>query len=112
MTGPRRSQLILAFLSIISLAACSASLAEQTAQCAADSAAWTPGAWQKARQSLSNGLSVVYVLDPNFLLCWEIVPVDRFTNTTLLPWLRELKDALTVSESGEGEDMQVLFFAA
>ncbi len=41
------------------------------------------------------GTHIILVLDPNFYLCWEMVPIDTFTNTTLLAWAYELRDPLT-----------------
>ena len=51
---------------------------------------------------------VLLVLDPNGLHCWEDVTIDDFTNKTLLAWLHNQTDAMTVgSVSGSGLPLQV-----
>mmetsp|Transcript_3835 Transcript_3835/g.11075 ORF Transcript_3835/g.11075 Transcript_3835/m.11075 type:complete len:845 (+) Transcript_3835:571-3105(+) len=45
-------------------------------------------------QSLASHLSVLWVLDPNFRLCHEAVPVNPLTRGTILSWAAELRDAL------------------
>lgn len=45
------------------------------------------------------GMEVLYVLDPNFYLCWESVPVDELSKASLLPWLLELQDLATQTQS-------------
>ena len=109
MAVGHRSQLAVLLVLALSLTSCCRSFAKQQDQCGAKpgNESWTAEAWQEARQSLENDASVIFVLDPNFILCWETVPIDAFTNATLLPWIRELKDALTVSRHSAGEDLQV-----
>lgn len=51
---------------------------------------------------LSEHLEVVFVLDPNFHLCWEHIPVDDWTRATILPWVKGLKDFFA-----EDDDLQV-----
>ncbi len=46
----------------------------------------------------SNSPQVLLVLDPNGLHCWEDVQVDSFINETLLAWLHDQSDALTVGK--------------
>ena len=41
---------------------------------------------------------VLLVLDPNGLHCWEDVDIDSVTNSTLLPFIHTLGDALTVGK--------------
>lgn len=41
---------------------------------------------------LLKDLQVIFVLDPNFHLCWEHIPVDDFTRATVLPWVKGLTD--------------------
>ena len=40
---------------------------------------------------------VLLVLDPNGVICWEEVDLDAFTNATLLHWLYQQNDVLTLS---------------
>ena len=57
---------------------------------------------------LVRGMRVLFVLDPNFFLCWESVPVDQVSNTTLLPWILGLKDALSrTADYPDGLDLKV-----
>ena len=54
-------------------------------------------------------ISILFVLDPNFFLCWESVPVDQASNTTLLPWILGLKDALSrTADNPDGLDLKVV----
>lgn len=54
-------------------------------------------------------LEVIFVLDPNFYLCWEQLPINAETKRTVLPWLRDLKDAFTGTDDNPcGNDLQVL----
>ena len=46
----------------------------------------------------SNSPQVLLVLDPNGLHCWEDVHIDIFINETLLSWLHNQSDALTVGK--------------
>lgn len=46
----------------------------------------------------SNNPQVLLVLDPNGLHCWEDVHIDTFINETLLSWLHDQSDALTVGK--------------
>ncbi|DBA85767.1 TPA: hypothetical protein ACH3X1_005325 [Trebouxia sp. C0004] len=46
----------------------------------------------------SNSPKVLLVLDPNGLHCWEDVHIDSFVNETLLAWLHDQSDALTVGK--------------
>lgn len=102
-------RLALLLLGSLSLAGCLSVPQRQSEQCGAPSApqTWTSEAWEDAHRSLQNDLTVVFVLDPNFVLCWEVVEIDAFTNATLLPWVRELKDTLTVGQRGGGQDLLV-----
>jgi hypothetical protein len=64
----------------------------------------------------SNSPQVLLVLDPNGLHCWEDVHIDSFTNETLLAWLHDQSDALTVGKlPGTALPLQVsgylIFFA-
>ena len=44
----------------------------------------------------------------NFHLCWESVTIDDFTRHTLLAWLAELRDSLTITaENPQGEYLKV-----
>jgi hypothetical protein len=53
--------------------------------------------------------TVLFVLDPNCPLCFEEVGIDEYTNQTLLPWIRGLKDALTATaDNPEGLDLEVI----
>ena len=45
-----------------------------------------------------NAKDVLLVLDPNGVHCWEDVEIDGVTNSTLLPFIHTLGDALTVGE--------------
>lgn len=44
-----------------------------------------------------DGPDVLLVLDPNGSICWEEVDLDTFTNATLLHWLYQQNDVLTMS---------------
>ncbi len=44
-------------------------------------------------------MEVLFVLDPNFYLCWESVNLDELAMSSLIPWLLQLKDALTQTRS-------------
>ncbi|CAK0779312.1 hypothetical protein CVIRNUC_004740 [Coccomyxa viridis] len=51
-------------------------------------------------------INLLFVLDPNFFLCWETVLIDDSTKDTLLPWAASLKDVFTKSsESPAGLDL-------
>ena len=45
----------------------------------------------------AKGPQVLMVMDPNGVICWEDVAIDDFTNATLLHWLHNQHDALTMS---------------
>ena len=54
------------------------------------------------------GPDVLLVLDPNGVICWEEVELDAFTNATLLRWLYQQHDVLTMSDRDRtGEPVQV-----
>ena len=56
------------------------------------------------------GPDVLLVLDPNGSICWEEVELDSFTNATVLHWLYQQHDVLTMSDSdSRGEYVQVVF---
>lgn len=58
--------------------------------------------------SFFENISILFVLDPNCPLCFEDVGIDEYTNITLLPWIRGLKDALTAtSDNPDGHDLKV-----
>ncbi|KAK9806624.1 hypothetical protein WJX73_001273 [Symbiochloris irregularis] len=67
---------------------------------------WSAEALREAEEALTNQLSVLFVLDPNFVLCWQQITVDAFTNSTLLPWLHGLRDELTVTDYSPGEGLK------
>ena len=46
----------------------------------------------------NEGPDVLLVLDPNGVICWEDVQLDAFTNATLLHWLHQQHDVLTMSD--------------
>ena len=53
-------------------------------------------------------MSVLLVLDPNWRLCYETVEIDEFARAGLLPWVSELRDALTLhTENPEGDFLEV-----
>lgn len=57
---------------------------------------------------LMSELDILFVLDPNFFLCWESILIDDSTKDTLLPWVSSLKDVFTrSSESPEGLELLV-----
>lgn len=43
--------------------------------------------------------AVLFVMDPNSGMCTEDVAIDAFTNRTLLSWVYNLNDALTLSKT-------------
>ena len=47
-------------------------------------------------------IELLYVLDPNFYLCWEAVPIDEMSRSSLLPWLLRLKDFATQTLASPG----------
>ena len=49
-------------------------------------------------------IELLYVLDPNFYLCWEAVPIDEMSRSSLLPWLLRLKDFATQTLVSPGGD--------
>lgn len=52
-------------------------------------------------------LGILFVLDPNFFLCWESILIDE-TTEGLLAWISSLKDVFTrSSESPTGLDLEV-----
>lgn len=55
------------------------------------------GKFSAIRHATSN-LSVLYVMDPS-MYSFEDLHVDEFTNATVVPWMRELRDALTANEA-------------
>ncbi len=44
-------------------------------------------------------MDVLFVLDPNFYLCWESINLDELATSSLIPWLLQLKDVLTQTRS-------------
>ena len=71
------------------------------------SARWSKLGSQTASCSPETDLKVLLVLDPNGLLCWENVAINTFTNATLLPWLHDQRDALTLGNDRKGLYVQV-----
>ena len=49
-------------------------------------------------------VELLYVLDPNFYLCWEAVAIDEMSRSFLLPWLLRLKDFATQTLAWPGGD--------
>ena len=49
-------------------------------------------------------VELLYVLDPNFYLCWEAVPVDEMSRSSLLPWLLRMRDFATQTLASPGGD--------
>lgn len=65
-------------------------------------------AGQSSPHGVFDNIKILFVLDPNCPLCFEDVGIDDYTNHTLLPWVRGLKDALTFTvENPEGLDLEV-----
>jgi hypothetical protein len=63
---------------------------------------------EDVRGLLQNGLSVLYVIDPNFHLCWEEIPLDSFTRDTLVRYAYNLRDPLTAThENPKGDYLKV-----
>ena len=61
---------------------------------------------QHAEKVMSD-LDILFVLDPNFFLCWETILIDE-TTKGLLAWVSILKDVFTrSSESPTGLDLEV-----
>ena len=61
---------------------------------------------QHAEKVMSD-LDILFVLDPNFFLCWETILIDETTDG-LLAWVSSLKDVFTrSSESPAGLDLEV-----
>ena len=61
---------------------------------------------QHAEEVMSD-LDILFVLDPNFFLCWESILIDE-TSKGLLAWISSLKDVFTrSSESPTGLDLEV-----
>ncbi|KAK9813200.1 hypothetical protein WJX72_010477 [[Myrmecia] bisecta] len=55
-----------------------------------------------------SNVTAILVLDPNFYLCWEEVPIDTYTNSTLLAWVHGLRDPLTAYPSvPEGQPLLI-----
>lgn len=54
----------------------------------------TPFLSDSSADKLTKDLQVIFVLDPNFHLCWEHIPVDDITRATILPWVGGLTDIL------------------
>jgi hypothetical protein len=53
-------------------------------------------------------IKILFVLDPNFFLCWETVPIDNTTKVTLLPWIASLKDVFDAGpDKPDGADLKV-----
>ena len=53
-------------------------------------------------------MEVLFVLDPNFYLCWESVQLDELSRSSLIPWLLELKDFATQTRSyPSGDPLEV-----
>jgi hypothetical protein len=44
-------------------------------------------------------MEVLFVLDPNFYLCWESVQLNELSRSSLIPWLLELKEFATQTRS-------------
>ena len=51
--------------------------------------------------------NVVWVLDPNFAGCWELVEINALTRDSLLKFVGGLRDALTLTPSNPGEYLKV-----
>ena len=49
-------------------------------------------------------MEVLFVLDPNFYLCWESVKLDELAMSSLIPWLLQLMDVLTQTRSHPAGD--------
>ena len=49
-------------------------------------------------------MEVLFVLDPNFYLCWESVQLNELSRSSLIPWLLELKDLATQTRSDPSGD--------
>lgn len=43
----------------------------------------------------SDGLQIIFTVDPNFVGCFEAVPINDFTRHTVFAYIKELKDVLT-----------------
>ncbi|BDA47174.1 hypothetical protein COCOBI_10-0190 [Coccomyxa sp. Obi] len=57
---------------------------------------------------LLNDLDILFVLDPNFYLCWEIVTIHEDVRQSLLPWVASLKDVFTATKDHpQGLDLQL-----
>lgn len=69
------------------------------------STAWDPAAIASCKPE--NSPTVLLVLDPNGILCWENVAINEFTNSTLLPWLHKQRDALTLGTDRKGTYLKV-----
>ena len=53
-------------------------------------------------------MEVLFVLDPNFYLCWESVNLDELAMSSLIPWLVRLVDVLTQTRSyPAGDSLEV-----
>ena len=53
-------------------------------------------------------MEVLYVLDPNFYLCWESVELNQLAMSALIPWLLQVKNVLTQTrDHPEGNPLEV-----
>ena len=53
-------------------------------------------------------MEVLFVLDPNFYLCWESINLDELAMSSLVPWLLQLRDVLTqISSHPSGDPLEV-----
>ena len=62
-----------------------------------DHEAWQRPAADLVSTKVLDSPEVVLVLDPNGIVCWEEVDLDALTNATLLHWLYQQHDVLTMS---------------
>lgn len=54
-------------------------------------------------------VTVLFVLDPNFYLCWESIKNDETINRGFLKWITTLKDEFsTMSGDPQGHDLKVI----
>ena len=75
-------------------------------------ASWPELATKAAKCSSEPHPTMLLVLDPNGILCWENVAINAFTNATLLPWLHEQRDALTLGADRQGIHIEASFWPA
>ena len=74
-------------------------------------ASWPELATKAAKCSSGPHPTVLLVLDPNGILCWENVAINAFTNATFLPWLHGRRDALTLGADRQGIHIQASFWS-